>query len=263
MLELYDAHISPCAQKVRIVLCEKSLQWKGHQLDLQAGDQFKEEYKHLNPNSVVPTLVHDDVIFIESTVINEYLDETFPAVPLKPQSLIHRARMRHWVKRVDDGAHAAIGILSFSTTRRHQLRAKMTNEELAEHLENIPNEYQRSWQREVIEAGVNAPIVTGAIRLYDRLLTDMETVLQQHEFLAGNRFSLADATLTPYVTRLEWLSMAGLWTRRPAVTRWLAAMHSRDSYRRAITDVVDTESIAVLRKYGGRAWSTIRAKLEG
>jgi glutathione S-transferase len=220
MLELYDSHISPCAQKVRIVLHQKALSWTDHQLDLQAEDQFKPAYKKLNPNSVVPTLVHDGVVFNESTIINEYLDDTFPTIAMRPKDPVHLARMRHWVKRVDDGAHAAIGMLSFSTTRRHQLRAKMTAEQLQAHIDNIPNDYQRMWQREVIAHGVEAPIVTGAVRLYDRLLDDMNSTLTDSTYLVGDVMTLADAAMAPYVTRLDWLAMDELWRdTRPAVSR--------------------------------------------
>jgi hypothetical protein len=58
MLELYNNTNSVCAQKVRLALTEKDLQAKEHMLKLQ-GDQFDPAYLKLNPNGVVPTLVHD------------------------------------------------------------------------------------------------------------------------------------------------------------------------------------------------------------
>ena len=58
MLELYNNTNSVCAQKIRLALAEKGLQAKEHMLNLQ-GDQFDPAYLKLNPNGVVPTLVHD------------------------------------------------------------------------------------------------------------------------------------------------------------------------------------------------------------
>ena len=55
MLELYNNTNSVCAQKVRLALTEKDLQAKEH----MQGDQFDPAYLKLNPNGVVPTLVHD------------------------------------------------------------------------------------------------------------------------------------------------------------------------------------------------------------
>ena len=66
----------------------------------------------LNPNAVVPTLVHDDCVIIESSIINEYLDDLEPARPMKPEAPYRRARMRLWIKQLDDSIHYAINTVS-------------------------------------------------------------------------------------------------------------------------------------------------------
>jgi glutathione S-transferase len=88
LIELYHHGSSVCAAKVRFTLGEKHLAWQGHYLDILKGDQFAPEYQKLNPKAVVPALVHDSNVIVESTVINEYLDEAFPDVPLKPKSTV-------------------------------------------------------------------------------------------------------------------------------------------------------------------------------
>jgi glutathione S-transferase len=75
---LYNAPQSTCSQRVRFVLNAKGLAFEEKKLDLLAGDQLKPEYLALNPNGVVPTLVHDGEIVIDSSVIIEYLDEVAP-----------------------------------------------------------------------------------------------------------------------------------------------------------------------------------------
>lgn len=69
MLELYHNGSSVCAAKIRIVLAEKNVPWNGHYLDVLVADQFDPEYLKLNPKAVVPTIVHDGNVVIESTVI--------------------------------------------------------------------------------------------------------------------------------------------------------------------------------------------------
>ena len=64
MLEHYHNINSVCAQKVRIALKEKALDVKEHLLTLR-GDQHDPAYRKLNPNGVVPTLVHDGKPIIE------------------------------------------------------------------------------------------------------------------------------------------------------------------------------------------------------
>ena len=69
--------MSVCSQKVRFALAEKKLRWEDHHINLQAGEQLRPEYLKLNPNAVVPTLVDNGTVIIESTVINEYLDDAY------------------------------------------------------------------------------------------------------------------------------------------------------------------------------------------
>ena len=119
MLELYHHGSSVCAAKVRIVLAEKGLDWKGHYLDILKGDQFDPEYMKLNPKAVVPTLVHDGNVILESTVICEYLDEVFQQVALKPTDPVARAKMRLWTKAVDEDMHPACAEITFASSHRH------------------------------------------------------------------------------------------------------------------------------------------------
>ena len=95
-IELYNAPQSTCSQKVRLTLAEKGLAFKEYRLKLFAGDQLRPEYLALNPNGVVPTVVHDGTPIIDSSVIMEYLDEVFPWPRLSPSDPKQRAEMRGW-----------------------------------------------------------------------------------------------------------------------------------------------------------------------
>ena len=109
-LTLYHSVESTCAQKVKLVLAEKGLEWDENRLNLRRGDQFSPEYLALNPKGVVPTLVHDNVVIRESTIINEYLDDAFPEPSLRPSSPAETSLMRLWVKTFDDDVHPAVGV---------------------------------------------------------------------------------------------------------------------------------------------------------
>ena len=77
---LYNAPQSTCSQRVRYVLNAKGRAFAEEKLDLFAGDQLKPDYLALNPNGVVPTLVHDGAVITDSAVIMEYLDELRPEI---------------------------------------------------------------------------------------------------------------------------------------------------------------------------------------
>ena len=91
---LYHHGSSVCAAKVRFAMAEKQLEWDGVYIDILAGEQFDPDYVKINPKSVVPTLVHNDLVIPDSTVICEYLDTIEPDTSLHPLnaydlSLIH------------------------------------------------------------------------------------------------------------------------------------------------------------------------------
>ncbi|MGH7032481.1 MAG: glutathione S-transferase family protein, partial [Stellaceae bacterium] len=97
MLELYHNSMSTCSAKARIALGAKGLEWKSHVLNLRMAETQRPDYLKLNPDGVVPTLIHDGEVIRESSVIIEYLDEAFPDPPLKPADALGRARMRGWI----------------------------------------------------------------------------------------------------------------------------------------------------------------------
>src|SRR5258708_36861064 len=113
-LALYHNDMSSCAQKGRLMLAEKGLEWESRHLDLRAGEHQKEWYIKLNPRAVVPTLIDGDIVVPESNVINEYLDERFPDPPLKPADPFGRAKIRLSTKHPDNGVQdAGITVLTF------------------------------------------------------------------------------------------------------------------------------------------------------
>jgi glutathione S-transferase len=107
LLALYHNDMSCCAQKVRLCLSEKGLEWESRHLNLRAGEHQQDWYLKLNPRAVVPTLVDGDIVVPESNVINEYLDDRFPRRPLRPADALGLARMRLWTKQLDEGVHDA------------------------------------------------------------------------------------------------------------------------------------------------------------
>jgi glutathione S-transferase len=100
MLALYHFDRSTAAQKVRLALAEKELAWESRYVDPGLGkrEQHDPGYLALNPRGVVPTLLHDGKVIRESQVILEYLEDVFPAPPLRPAEPAERARMRLWTK---------------------------------------------------------------------------------------------------------------------------------------------------------------------
>jgi glutathione S-transferase len=265
MITLYHHGSSVCAAKVRIVLAEKSLPWEGVYVDILRGDQFDQAYMKLNPKAVVPTLVHDGNVIIESAVICEYLDEAFPDPPLKPADLAQRAAMRSWTKAVDEFLHPACAELTFASCHRHII-GRLSPEKFEEFLESTPPvSVTADWharKKEIVRQGMAAPRVDRTFRLYDSYLQKMEDTLTQQPWLAGSTYSLADIAMTPYVNRLDMLGMSEMWVgKRPRLTEWFERMKSRPSFKPSLLEVCPPDLTDDLKTFGTQSWPDVKRLL--
>jgi glutathione S-transferase len=256
MIELHHGDMSTCAQKVRLVLAEKELPWVSHLLDLRRRDQHRPDYLRLNPNGVVPTLVDDGTVVIESTVICEYLDDAYPAPPLRPETPVERARMRLWTKRLDESLHFHTGVLSGSIAFRHQHLARPADE-LKAYIAGIPDARRRERQRQQIERGMDAPQFADAAKAFDAFLSDFETQLAGTDWLAGRTYSLADIAYTPYLIRLDELQLWRWMDRRPHIAGWYERIRARDSFAPAYTDWKNDAYVDLMRETGADAWPRV------
>lgn len=95
-LVLYHYWRSSASYRVRIALNLKALDYAIRPVHLleDGGQQHQDAYRQLNPQSLVPTLVHDGQAIGQSLAIIEYLDELFPGNPLLPAEALMRAQVR-------------------------------------------------------------------------------------------------------------------------------------------------------------------------
>jgi glutathione S-transferase len=244
VLKLYTAKNSICTQKVFITLAEKGLPYDIHTIDLFANEQYKPEYLKINPKGVVPALDHDGAVVIESSLICEYLDETFPAVRLVPADPFSRARMRLWSKEVDEHLFAATRELSFSAMFRERMR-NMTEDQRQARFSNVGES--------TYEQGVESPYVYQGIAVFERAFDKMEKDLAAGgPWLVGTDLSLADVNMAPFVARLGYLDLLDLWIAdRPATQTWWARMQARPSFKVAIPDRLTEADITAMRTFGG------------
>jgi len=255
MLELYHNNISVCAQKVRIVLAEKNVPWTSHHMSLAKGEQLTPEFKNMNPRGVVPVLVHDGNIIVESSVICAYLDEVFPAPPLMPKNPVERATMRLWCKLPDDILHTACATVSFAISFGRQLKQR-AGAGLEERLMKMPDPARRERQRALIEKGIEAPFFRDHIKVFDKTFAEIEAQLGKTKWLAADAFTLADVEITPYVERIDRLGLAAMWDQRPRLADWFARVKARPSFA-AIADYPPTDYDDTGRD-GRKDWPRIR-----
>jgi len=246
MLELYHGTTSVCAQKARLTLAEKGLEWESHLMALN-GDQLDPAYLKLNPNGVVPTLVHDGNVIVESTVIMHYLDDTFPTPPLMPRHPLDRTRAHLFKKLMDEYIHPACIVFTFATANRAPL-ASLSKEQRDAQLAKAPLQRQSEYKRAAVEEGLGSPRGKEATKSFEKLLKWIEESTERGPWLAGPDFSLADIAAIPYMVRLEMLKLSRMWERKPGVARWWERVKTRPSYETAITKWLRPQDIARYEK---------------
>lgn len=260
-LELYTHPLSPCAQKVRIVLAEKALDWQPHFVSLPDKDNLKPEYLALNPLGVVPTLIANGEPIIESSIICEFLEDQYPEVPLRPNSSWQTARMRFWMKHVDVKLHPSCGAIQWPMVMREGLLSKTPQEQQAI-LDQIPEKPRRERQRRLLKHGLDAPDVADAVRTYRKTALDMEADLCKTDWIVGDHFSLADAALAPYFQTLEQFCWAEIYAKDcPNVSRWFAACKARPSYALGVMDDYADVDLDALAAAGRQQWPKIAQHL--
>ena len=257
MLELYHYDHSSAAQKIRIALAEKQLDWESHHLDTSVAkrEHFSPEYLKINPRGVVPTLVHDGKVIRESQVILEYLDDAFPESPLRPASAYDKATMRLWTKLIDEGLHVHSRVVGMCIVVRHAKTAAGPAE-LEKYLSEMPEIVRKENDRINIEMGVDSPLLPRAISYFKQVFEDMNTTLAESSWLAGENFSLADISLGVYVARLQSFQMAPLWDNLNNLNDWFERFIARPSYEEGVTKWGD-KTTSKRESYGIEAFGKV------
>jgi glutathione S-transferase len=259
VLELYHNINSVCAQKVRIALKEKSQEAKEHLLTLR-GDQTEPAYLKLNPNGVVPTLVHDGQPIVESSLILYYIDDIFPEPPLMPKAPLLQFRVRMYNKLIDEYLHNSCTILTFATAFRPNF-LKVPREVWLAEINKAPLKRRAEYKRSVIEHGLDSEFVVDALAQHEKLLSWMAGSLKRSPYLAGDSFSNADCAVIPYILRLELLKLGGLWAQYPAIADWWARMRARPSVKAAIFDRMSEHDWAPFKNLAPDPWPKVQELL--
>jgi glutathione S-transferase len=229
-LELYNAPQSTCSQRVRFVLHAKGLAFKEHKLDLFAGDQLQQGYLKLNPNGVVPTLVHDGAPVIDSSAIMEYLEEVFPDgrtfVPADPLS---RARMRALMRFIDEVPTPAIRVPSYNLAFLPHFQS-MSEEAFQALADAKP--LRREFLLKMGRTGFPKAEMNQALDWLRRAAARMDDAIRESggPWLLGARISLADVAIMPVIVRMDDVRLAHLWSDKPAVARWLEAIRADPAF---------------------------------
>lgn len=234
MFELFNAPQSTCSQKVRYTMAEKGLEFVEHKLKLFKNEQLRPEYLKLNPNGVVPTLVHDGQPIIDSSVIMEYLDEIHPETSLTPSDPKARAVMRAWMRFFEEVPTVAVRFPSYNAAfARHFEEMSDKDFQSLAATKPLRDKFLSEMKK---EKGFSIDRLREAEQSIRKTTARMEASLAGSPYLMGSELTLADICVFPLLIRMEDLGYDHLWNENPGVTSWMTRMKARPSYQTAFYD---------------------------
>ncbi len=198
-IKLYDFGPSPNCQRVEIALHEKGLSYDIEPVDLRKREQKKPEFLKLNPYGKVPVIVDGQRVLFESCIINEYLNEQYPAPPLMPKDPYKRARIR---VLIDYG-------LNYIHSQYWAIRGELYVKK---------EEGERDWK-----------LIEETTQQLRELLQDLENEIGDKTYFM-EEFTLLDIALVPRFLRMESFGVLPA-PSLPQLGAWLQRMKERPSVK--------------------------------
>jgi maleylpyruvate isomerase len=204
-MKLYNFFRSGTSHRLRIALNFKGLEYEYVPIDLRTEQHLGAEYRALNPQGLVPALVDNGRVLIQSPAIIEWLEERYPAPALLPSDLEARARVRALAAIVGCDVHP------------------VNNRRI---LEALRHDFSAG------EAAVQRWCATWIASGFDAIEALLAADTQRGEFCFGTAPTLADVYLVPQVESARRFKLdIARWPRILAIDEACAAI---EAFRKAM-----------------------------
>ena len=252
-LHLFHFDAAPCAQRVRFALAEKGLVrgadhafmrddasancspdgvWTSRLVSLVKKEHLSEAYAQIHPDLVIPALVHDGQLYLESMDIIEYLDDAFGGTPIIPQKAEDQAearKMTQWAKDL----HRSIRFVTFRWGLRGMGKlSKQEEDKLRMLVRDAKDGEQLLDFYEGFDSGsFNDDLFLNHLRLLVDAFNSLEKRLASGQaFLIGDDLSMADIIWSMKLNRLLECGYP-LKTQHPKVHEWYQRMYRRPGFQ--------------------------------
>jgi glutathione S-transferase len=207
-LHLFHYRMSSCSQKLRIFLNLKGIPWEGHHVDLHAKEHVSPYFLGINPRGLVPVLIDDGNVHIESNDIILYLERRFPEPPLIPSGMEKEAEA---LLAYEDKIHLDLRTVSFrfifdpSKPVKNLEDLKLyetcsTGTVHGKHDSHVDQEIE--FWRSFAENGITDEQARRAVASFFEAFTEMDRRLSNAPYLVGGQLSLVDIAWGVYAQRL-------------------------------------------------------------
>lgn len=222
-LHLWHAPMSSCSQRVRITLAEADKRFESHLIDLEKDEHATPEYQRIHPKGLVPALVDDGRLFIESIdIIAHVAGAGSPLAPVGSDRLLAMA----------NAAQLDLKLLTFEFLFRigppppPKAAAAFQKSHQNDWLRQFRIDFANGFGKDRLNAAIAR--TDEGFRHLDGLLADGRT------YLEGSGFTLSDIAWMPNVHRFRLMDWP--FERTPHLQAWFERITERPSYRQALLD---------------------------
>ena len=234
-LHLLNYSQSSCSQKVRILLAEKGVSYVSREVDIKNAAHTSPWYLGINSRGVVPVLVHDGDVHIESNDILRYIDETFSAAhKWVPAEGAHKD-ITDKLLALEADLHTHLRVVTMGYLLLHSV-AKKSDAELEAYASNGKDDPYRAaqiqWWRDFGEHGVTDDQARAAVLAFHNAFSQLEDLLGDRHWLLGDQPTVIDIA---WFISLHRIALAGYpINAHPKLNKLYQRMKARPAFRTEI-----------------------------
>tara|TARA_Y100000992_G_scaffold117291_1_gene76887 strand:+ start:55 stop:813 length:759 start_codon:yes stop_codon:yes gene_type:complete len=251
--------------KTRIFMGLKNIDYTGHHINLQKKENFSPYFQGVTPRSLVPVLVDDGEVHIESNDILEYLDKKFPATRLIPPG---KEEEINNMMIEENNLHIDIRNVTFkflvpkflnNVKIQEKSKSKATLHGGKDSEDDVNRKFWENYKKE----GISDEVATKSLSNLKLHLDEIDEKLSHHTYILGNELTLPDIAWFIYVSRLK-AARYPIHILHPNVNDWFESLLKREVFAKEIKIPGIVRFISyifyVVQKYSG--WS-IKRQLVG
>ena len=238
-LHLLNFANSSCSQKLRIYLNLKNIDWKSHEVNLATGQNYSNWFLGINPNGLVPVLVDDGRVEIESNDILLYLEKKYP----NPKLINDDDSSKIEAELIEED-HLHVDIRNIAYRYMFNGLGKKSSKKIdnfEKHEFTADSDFVKQKDKEIKfyrnygESGSSDEAIKKSLSKFDQKFREFNEQLGQSKYLKGDAMSLLDIAWFIYTYRL-YISGFPLKEKYPNVLRWYLQLFNRVEFRKELND---------------------------
>ena len=238
-LHIFHGRISSCSQKLRIYLNLKGIEWQGHEMNLAESETYSEWFLGLNPRGLVPVLVLDGAVHIESNDILTFLEQRYPDPCLFPKDQMAETQD---LLIYEDDLHLDLRALSFrfvfgrtgiNKSPEMLERYKQAGRTVGGATDHKRQGHEIVFYDRLAREGITDAAVRASAQNFCTAFDDLDRRLASNRYYFGDNLSIIDIAWFVYASRL-YLGGYPFKRLHPHVHAWRESLVEDDRFAREV-----------------------------